>query len=56
MSCIYIGGDKQATDLVKGLRCAIGKDQVEDFYSNSDILDTNTFDSVAWEDLHEIFQ
>ena len=52
MSCVYIADDKHTTGLVKGLHYAIRKARVREFYAKRDILDGDTFDLVAWEELY----
>ena len=53
MIFMYIGDDKQTTELAKGIQYSTRKAQAKEFYASRDILDAATFESAAWEDLHE---
>ena len=55
---VFIGSNKQTTDLAKGLRYFIGKATAREFYATPNskghnIMDTEVFDTVAWEDLRD---
>ena len=52
-ACVFIGKNKQTTDLAKGLRYHIGKARARKFYIERDIMDAPTFNSVTWEDLRD---
>ena len=52
-ACVFIGKNKQTTDLEMGLRYHIGKARARTFYIERDIMDAPTFDSVTWEDLRD---
>ena len=55
---VFIGKNKQTTDLAKGLRYFIGKAMAQEFYAKRNskghnITDKKIFNTVSWEDLRD---
>ncbi len=50
-AAIYIDGVKQTADFAAELRYYVGKQRARQFYVEQKIMDTRTFDTVAWEDI-----
>ena len=50
---IFIGNNKQTTDLATWLQYYIRKVTAREFYAAKNIMDTSTFDTVTWEDLQD---
>ena len=44
--CVFIGNNKQTTDLVEGLWYFIRKENAKEFYDTKGIMDPATFDTV----------
>jgi len=53
---VYLGDEKQTTDLAKTLRFHVGRAQARDFYASEDVMTNATFDTVCWEDLHHTLE
>ena len=51
MACVFIGSSKYTTDLEKGPCYFTGKENANELYAETEIMDPTTFDSVNWEDL-----
>ena len=51
--CIFIGNNKQTTDLVKGLQYFTGKENAKEFYITKGIMNTGTVNTMNWDDIHD---
>ena len=51
--CVFIGNNKQTTDLVKGPWYFIRKENEKGFYAAKEVMDPATFNTVKWDDLHD---
>ena len=56
LACLYIDGEKQTTDVAKGLRYQIGRRAARHFFQEEGIMDNKTFDMVAWEDVRSALE
>ena len=48
---IFIGKDEQTMDLATVLRYYIRKAMAREFYTEKNIVDTSTYNTVTWEDI-----
>ena len=49
--CVFIDDIKQTTDVAKDLRFYIGRQSTRKLYAELNLMDNDTFDSVAWDDI-----
>ena len=45
---VFVNGVKQTTDVRKGLKQDIGRQQAKEFYSKKGLLSPKVFDEVDW--------
>ena len=50
-ACVFINDVKQTTDVAKDLRFHIGRQSAKKLYAELNLMDNDTFDSVAWDDI-----
>ena len=49
--CVFIDDIKQTTDVAKDLRFHIRRQSARKLYAELNLMDNDTFDSVAWDDI-----
>ena len=50
-ACVFINEVKQTTEVAKDLRFHIGRQTAKKLYAKLNLMDNDTFDSVAWDDI-----
>ena len=50
---VIIDGQKQTSDVTRGLRYSIGMHRAREFYEKEGLLDKKVFDQIAWDDLDD---